>query len=209
MTQRSDAAGGEAPARASLCRALLDSDRDVLTAPELAVATGMDRSNAKKLADELVDAGLLERRDPPAQRGRRGRPPTAAFGLAPSAAAKLEASLPRPAPLGTLSPGHQLVFVELGGDADDSVVELLTRSDVVAGAAWSGLCDGRRQELVIAFEGAGAVDASLDLMALFAAAKLKATRVAVAKVESATELLEWARRSRRPGRGSRLRSLDG
>jgi len=54
---------------------------------------------------------------------------------------------------------------------------------------------------MIALRGPDAVNASLDLMGAFKAAKLKARRVAIAKIDSAAELPAWATRSRQLARG--------
>jgi hypothetical protein len=192
--ERLDKSGWDGEARQDLGRALLRGESEAMTAPELALATGKDQSNMRRLAEELVAEGLLLPRDPPASSGRRGRRPKTAFAFAGGEQEKLEASLQDRGELGRLRPRQQLVFVEATSKMND-LLAVLSDREVMARAAWSGLCDGSRQEFLIAFEGTDAIDASLDLMAALSAAEIRATRASVGKVEPAADLVESARRS--------------
>jgi hypothetical protein len=76
------------------------------------------------------------------------------------------------------------------------LLRCLATISVSSGVHWAALCDGADQELMIALRGPGAVNASLDFMGALKEAKLKARRVTVAKIDSATELSAWAGRWR-------------
>lgn len=171
------------------------------SATEIATRARKDPSNTKKVVDALVEAGALTVIEPPAPSGERtGRPPERLYDFAPGERERFLHFFGGPDPM-QLSPGQHLVFVEVGSLADD-VLEILSRPELVARAAWSALCDGRRQELIISFDGDQAAEGSMDLMAALSAAKVKATRAAVSKVDTGTELVRWARRAR-AGRSAR------
>jgi hypothetical protein len=180
--------------RIAIGRALLRTHPAPMSATEIASATGKDPSNTKKIADELVEAGGLKHLEPKSSEGRAGRRTQRVFAFADGEQDRFVASFGEDRPAG-LSPGQQLVFVDasaLGGD----LLHSLARPELVARAAWSALCDGERQELAIAFDGPAAVDASLDLMAALSAAKVKATRASVSKVDTPGELHRWLNRVR-------------
>ena len=170
------------------------------SATEIATRARKDPSNTKKVVDALVEAGALTVVEPPAPSGERtGRPPERLYDFAPGERERFLHLFGGPDPM-QLSAGQHLVFVEVGSLADD-VLEILSRPELVARAAWSALCDGRRQELIIGFDGDQAVEGSMDLMAALSAAKVAATRAAVSKVDTTTELVRWAHNARaaRPG----------
>jgi len=187
--------------RIAIGRALERSSRESMTAAEISGATGRDRSNVKRAADDLVEHGALERREPPAPTGgKRGPKTRSSYAFAPGAQDAFEVACgPEPAP-GSLAPGDQLIFLDASEPGAD-LLDCLTDAAVSARVHWAALCDGADQELMIALRGPDAVNASLDLMGAFKAAKLKARRVAVAKVDSAAELSGWAGRSRQLARG--------
>lgn len=172
-----------------------------MTAAEIAAATSRDRSNVKRAADDLADHGILEQRDPPASAGgKRGPKTRSSYAFAPGAQDAFEVACgPEPDP-GSLAPGDQLIFLDAREPGSD-LLDCLTDPAVAARVHWAALCDGADQELMIAVRGPDAVNASLDLMGAFKAAKLKARRVAVAKVDSAAELSAWAGRSGQLARG--------
>lgn len=178
--------------RITLGRALLLRHPEAASAADLAFAMRKDPSNTRKIADELVEAGAIEHIEPDKHsRKKAGRRPDRLFAFAAGERDRFAELFGEPSSPG-LIPGHQLVFVDaslLGAEVLESIAqpELLTR------AAWSALCDGKRQELVIAFEGAHAVDNSMDLLAALSAAKVDATRAAVSKVDTGAELARWAR----------------
>lgn len=165
-----------------------------MSAAELASAAGKDPSNTKKIADELVGAGGLKHVKARSPKGRAGRRTRQAFAFAPGERDRFVALFGEDASTG-LSPGQQLVFVDASA-LDDGLLGCLVRPELVARASWSVLCDGERQELVIAFDGPAAVDTSLDLMAALSAATVNATRASVSKISSPSELLRWARRAK-------------
>lgn len=168
-----------------------------MTAAEFAHATGRHPSNIKKAADALVKQGLLEQRDPPAPLSSKPGPRTkSSYAFAAGMQADFEAACgPEPDP-GSLAAGDQLIFLDVQEPGAD-LLDSLARAAVSARIHWSALCDGANQELMIALRGPDAVNASLDLMTTFKAAKLKARRVSVTKIDSAAELSTWL-----PARGS-------
>lgn len=180
--------------RIAIGRALLQSHPVPLSATELASATGKDPSNTKKIADDLVGAGGLKHVKPQSPEGRAGRKTRWAFAFIPGERDRFVALFGEDASIG-LSPGQHLVFVDVSA-LDDGLLGCLARPELVARASWSALCDGERQELVIAFDGPAAVDTSLDLMAALSAATVKATRASVSKISSPSELLRWADRDK-------------
>lgn len=187
--------------RIALGRALLLVHPEPASAAELASVTRKDASNTRKIADDLVEAGALEHAEPRRLiKSRTGRRPGRAFVFAPGERDRFvelfgEAGSP------TLNPGQQLVFADASTLGDD-LLGCLAQLELLRGATWSALCDGQRQELVIAFEGAHAVETSMDLMAALSAAKAKASRVSVCKVDTPAELAHWASRAYRRRTGS-------
>lgn len=172
-----------------------------MTAAEFAHATGRHPSNIKKAADALVEQGFLEQRDPPAPLSSKPGPRTkSSYAFAAGMQAGFEAACgPEPDP-GSLAAGDQLIFLDVQ-EPEADLLDSLAGAAVSARIHWSALCDGANQELMIALRGPDAVNASLDLMTAFKAAKLKARRVSVTKIDSAAELSTWAS-------GSRQRNQD-
>jgi len=178
--------------RIAIGRALVETHPVPMSAAELASATGKDPSNTKKIADELVGDGGLEHVKPRSPEGRAGRRTRQAFAFAPGERDRFVAFFGE-GPSTSLHPGQHLVFVDTSA-LNDGLLDCLARPGLVARASWSALCDGERQELVIAFDGPTAADASLDLMAALSADTVKATRASVSKVSSSSNLLRWAAR---------------
>jgi hypothetical protein len=172
-----------------------------MTAAEIARESGRDRSNVKRTADGLVDLGVLGVHEPPPSAGDKPGPKTKnSYAFAPGAREAFEAIHgPEPGP-GSLEAGDQLIFLDAREPSSD-LLDCLADATVSARIHWAALCDGGDQELMIAVRGSGAVDASLDLMSAFKAAKLKARRVSVAKIDSAAGLATWAARSSQLIRG--------
>lgn len=183
--------------RVAIGRALVRRGGEPMTAAEFADATGKHPSNVKKTADALAELGAFEQRDPPATASSRPGPRTkSSYAFAPGAQEAFEVSCgPEPDP-GLLAAGDQLIFLDTQEPGSD-LLDCLARAAISARVHWSALCDGADQELMIALRGPDAVNASLDLMGAFKAAKLKARRVAVTKIDSAAELSAWASGSRR------------
>jgi hypothetical protein len=194
--------------RIALGRALLGTDSMGMTSAQLSMATGKDQSNLKKLADDLVDEGVLQRTEPPVSRRQPGRRAKVAFAFAEGEREKFEALVGSDADTGVLRAGHQLVLVQAGTKVED-LLEVLSRPEVMARAAWAGLVDGERQEYMIAFAGPDAVDASLDLLAVLSSAGLEATRASVGKIGTSTNLVKSALRSLQLVNRSRMRSQSG
>ena len=181
--------------RIALGRALVRVHPEPASAAELASATGRDASNTRKVADGLVEAGVLERVEPatPAK-GGAGRPPGRAFIFAPGERDRFVERFGRLDSPG-LTPGQQLVFVD-ARTLGNNLLACLVQPELLRGMVWSALCDGRRQELVLAFEGTHAVETSMDLMSALSAAKVKASRASVSKVDTPAELARWVKRAR-------------
>jgi hypothetical protein len=173
-------------------RALLQSHPAPMSAAELASAMGRDPSNTKRAADALVEAGGLTYAKPQQVEDRAGRKTQSAFVFAAGERDRFLRLFGKPGPE-DLRQGQQVVFVD-ASVIDNDLLGCLARTELLARASWSALCDGARQELVIAFDGPAAVETSLDLMAALSAAKIAATRATVAKVDGSAELLRWVRR---------------
>jgi IclR helix-turn-helix domain len=174
--------------RIAVGRALLSAHPEPMSAAELAAATSKDPSNVRRLADELVATGVLDAVDPPAggQKGKGGRRPERLFAFA---AGERDSFVDRfgEADGPGLKPGNQLVFVDISSLGEE-LVDCLSRPQL-SRAKWAAVCDGTRQELVIAFEGEDAGEASLDLMAALATAKAAAARAVVSELCSGVELV--------------------
>jgi hypothetical protein len=181
--------------RIAIGRALLRLGPGPVSAAELAKASGSDRSNCKRLADELVGADLLKRVPPPSRERRPGRRTTSAYIFAEGEQERFANEFGDDAEPGALRDSQQLVFIDVAHLADRHFSRLAS-PQVLANASWSALLDGERQELVIAFDGENAVDASLDLLALLSTAELRASRAAVTKVDSLVDLRRWIHRGR-------------
>jgi hypothetical protein len=190
-------------ARQAIGSALVEAGPEGMTAAELAAATGKDQSNLKKVADELVQEGVL-RITRPAPSSRRGRRASTAFAFSEGERERFETFVSEPRQRGVLEPGVHLVIVDAPAK-DESLSEVLSEAEAVREVAWSVYIDGERPELAFAFRGSDAVDDSLDLMAIFAAAELEARRASVGKVETPEELVESERRRKQGVDRSRAR----
>jgi hypothetical protein len=175
-----------------------------LTASQLERATG--RKNAKRTADEMVAARLLERDAPQPREGRaRGRPPSAEYRLVSDAVDALRNELARSNPPGVLNQGQHVVFAEAGGSQIASLFEVLASSEAIARASWFALLDGEPQELAVAFGGDGdALGGALDLMAELRGARLAARRSVVVGLGSSESLVIRSARASRAARRARL-----
>jgi len=187
-------------------RALLYStDGESLTAAELAAATGRDPSNLKKAADAMVEAGLLTPATPSPGGRNRGRRPRFAYALPAPARASLERSLAQTADPGRLEPGQQLVFAELAAPRIEEVLQVIGESQAASQAAWSAVCDGDRQEYVVAFGGDGSAELAVDLMAALSAAEVRVRRTSVSQIRPMAETIRQVRRAARAAERARLR----
>jgi hypothetical protein len=188
-------------ARLVIGQTLLTATERTLTAPEIALATG--RTNVKRTADEMVDAGLLENRPPPPATKRPGRPPTAAYFLPDACAKDLEEELARRHPVGRLQKGQHIVFAEAGATQIAGLFEALEVSSALARASWFALLDGEPQEMAIVFAGSGAVEGAVDLMAELRGAELRARRSALTNAGSIERLAARTRRAASASRHAR------
>src|SRR3954454_4471772 len=193
---------GKIECRIAVGRVLVRHGGGALTATEIGVESERNASNVKKGADGLVGDGVLQKLDPPVPAVRRpGAKARNSYAFAPGARDAFEVACgPEPDP-GSLAPGDQLIFLDAREPGLD-LLDCLANAAVSARVHWAALCDGIDQELIIALRGPDAVNASLDLMGAFKAAKLKSRRVAVAKIDSAAELSAWAAQSRQLARGN-------
>jgi len=181
--------------RFAVGRALLAAHPGALTAARLAAATGRDQSNIRKVAEILAEEGLIEPRTPVASDRGQGRQPKFAYALREGAREELEAALQGQVEKGKMLPSQQVVFVE-AGEKMDVLLDVLAEEGTAARGSWAALCDGSRQELIIAFEGSDAVNASLDLMTIFSSAGLEASRGSISLVDGMTDLIKSAQRRR-------------
>jgi hypothetical protein len=177
-------------------RALLDADEAGLTAGELASATGKDQSNLKKRADELVEEKVLQRLEPVSSNGAPGRPARSAFTFSDGERERFEDLVDVDVPLGLLKTGQQIVCVDIS-DQLERLSTVLSQAGIANGSQWVATTEGGSTELVLVFEGATAVNDSLDLMAILSDAELKARRASIAKIGSTREEIEAARKRKR------------
>lgn len=178
--------------RLAIGKALL-AHPEGLTAKQLAEATGRDPSNLRKVAEMMIEAGLVGHRPPRTSGTVRGRQPTAAYALEGDVADELRAALRDQLEDGQLRPSQQIVRVE-AGEKIGTLMDVLAEEGTAARGAWAAISDGDRQEMVIAFDGSDAVNASLDLMAVFSAAGLQASRSTISLVEGIADLIKSAQR---------------
>lgn len=174
--------------RIELGRALLTAHPQPLSAAQLAAATRKDPSNVRKIASELVTAGVIDSVEPSAERktGKGGRKPNRLFAFAAGEWEKFaERFTSADGP--TLANGSQLVFIDISSLRKD-LVECLARPSL-SSARWAAVCDGKRQELVVAFEGEDAGQAALDLMGALGSAEAEASRAVVSELCSGVELV--------------------
>jgi hypothetical protein len=184
-------------------RALLLDSSQSLTAPEIASATG--RANVKRSADEMVEAGLLERQPPPSRRSKTpGRPVTALYHLPDASAQDLRTEIARLRPVGQMERGHHIILAEAGEAQVASLFETLDASEALVSASWFALFDGEPQELAIVFAGVDALDGALDLMAELRGAELRARRTSVTGLGSIEQLATSSAKARRASRRARM-----
>jgi hypothetical protein len=174
--------------RIELGRALLFAHPQPLSAAQLAAATRKDPSNVRKIADGLVTAGVIHSVEPSVERktGRGGRKPDRLFAFAAGEREKFAAQFTT-ADGPAIANGSQLVFVDISS-LPKELVECLARPSL-SRAKWAAVCDGKRQELVVAFEGETAGQAALDLMGALGAAEAEASRAVVSELCSGVELV--------------------
>ncbi len=184
-------------------RVLLLDASQTLTAPEIAGATG--RANVKRSADEMVEAGLLERQAPPPRSSKSpGRPVTALYHLPDASAQDLRAEMARLRPVGQMNPGHHIVLAEAGEAQIASLFETLAASEVLMSASWFALFDGEPQELAIVFVGVDALDGALDLMTELRGAELRARRAAITGLGSIEQLATNSAKAQRVSQRARI-----
>lgn len=178
-----------------------------MTAPEIAEALGegKDPSNVRRDADAMEKAGLLTKRRPTRSSTGPGRRATMEFRLASGKAKELEQYLAAGQAPGLLRPPQQLVFARAAAPQLEDLFNVLADSDLTARASWAALWDGEPQEYVIAFDGAEAAAAALDLLAALSASQIQCRRTAVTQVELPHRLVERAKRRARAATRARLR----
>jgi hypothetical protein len=186
------------PACLAIGRALLAAEatgRECLSAGELASATHKDPSNTKTLADEMVEAGLLRREVPTGTRQRPGRPADWVYAFEVEQREEVERLLATADAPGKLRQGQQVVFAEVTGEQFLDLMRVLADARLMAPAVWSGLCDGERQEYLVAFSGDDPTPPAMDLMGALATAKIRARRASISQVVSTHQLVQQAERA--------------
>jgi len=169
-----------------------------MTAFEIAADLGdRDPSRIRKVARQMVIKRLLSEEAPRPDAKRLGRPPKAAFSLVADQRARLERAIH-----GRSRPprGGQLVFAEATGDRTESLLDVLSNAELMAKARWWALCDGDRQEYVIAFDADSSHQPMLELTAVLSAAKIGHRRASLSPIRPARELVAHARRARAAAR---------
>ncbi len=166
-----------------------------LTAFDIGARVHRDSSRVRKVAREMVAKNLLAERSPTADVKRLGRPPKSAFVLPDDQRMGLETTLANRDE--DLQPrGNQLVFAEATGRQTASLLDVLADAELMATAKWWTLCDGDRQEYVIAFDADSSHQPVLALTAVLAAAKISHRRASLSPIRPARELLAHADRAR-------------
>lgn len=184
------------PTKIDIGRVLAAANGRGVTAGELQRSLGTHQSNLKKIAEELVAAGVLKSIKPPRSSGRPGRPAQDAFTFADGERERFEDLLEDlEEPPGPLGQGSQLVFVDVQ-ERGHALWSLLARKGVATGTRAVRQMEGERTELLFEFKGPTAVDDAMDLMEVLHAAELKARRQHVSKASSLGELRRTAQRRR-------------
>ncbi|MGN6258550.1 MAG: hypothetical protein ACTHN3_12515 [Solirubrobacterales bacterium] len=191
------------PTRLALGHALLAAEPDGLTPAEIAVATGKDQSNLRKLAEELVEVGDLREVKPPPPNGKPGRRARKAFAFTESGREQFEALLDVEDDIGRLNVGSHVVFVD-SEEKVEALAEALSHAGVDPETVWVAELMGPRPELMVVFSGLDAPDDAGDLLGKFRAAELKARQAAVSRVRSAREQAKAARKRKQRIDQSRL-----
>lgn len=188
------------PIHLDIGRVLVHANGRALTAAEFQRALGRThQSNVKRAAKELTTRGMLK--EVPAERPRAGpgRPPQDAFEFADGEQVRFEELLEEIEEPREPSSRSEVVVVDTHEDDLDkgeALWRLLSRKGALSGARrveqieWTG----EGAELRIEFDGPGAVDEAMDLMAKFQAAKLRVRRGRVSKSAVTADLREVARR---------------
>lgn len=177
-------------------RALAETDDDQgLTASQLAEVIGKHQSNLKKLAEELIGAGVLELAKPPQPNGQPGRRARDAFAFVAGGRERFEALIEDDRPDQDPDVGTHLVIVDAVEQAG-TLSKILSQASAVGGVDKALHLEGDGTELMFMFRGPTAVNDSLDLLAVLKDAELKAQRRSVSKSSSGREVRQAARRQR-------------
>lgn len=190
--------GWDNPTKVAIGAHLLTA-AEARTAAELATAVGRDQSNVKKVADAMVEEGLLIVSKPVrAQFTRgRGRRADSAYRLDPRQRPRLEVvALEETRTLGALRASQQLVFASTPGTKALDLMRTVSDSAAAARMSWIAFIDGQPQECVVAFDGDDALVRAKDLMAALAEAEVDSRRATVAGILDRHDFLR--QRTRRP-----------
>lgn len=185
--------------RAAVGRSLLRSGDDDhgLTAAEIAEIAGKDQSNVKKVADELLAAGILREASLAQQNGRVGRPPGAAYAFADGERERFESYAEEQISPGGVRVGTHVVFVERD-QMKDRLSDVLSVPVVARGIeeAWEIEGDGF-SGLLFPFNGSDAPEASGNFLSQLRDAQVKAGKGVMTRISRGRELRDAERRRRR------------
>lgn len=200
MTSDTTDPAWSSPAHEAIGRAILDSGHDELIPREIASVLGRDPSNVKDDAEEMVSAGLLERREPTRPQSGPGRRAQWAYAVLNVEALRRLLAL---RPDATLRKEQHLVFADLSSAND--LAEVLADPEHTKGAAWFALSDGDPQEYMIAFEGEGAVGNARQLVSVLTAANIRCRRAHISEVGTISRLASASEDEARAARAVRMR----
>jgi hypothetical protein len=186
-------------------RALLAADQPQ-TPRQIAEALGRDSSNVKADLEEMREEGLVERGAPPARTGKPGRPTAATWALAAAHVSALETAIQSASAVGAINRGQQVVFASAAGRPLPELLDVLADAQMTAGASWSALLDGGRQEFMVVFDGRDSAEQAIQFEAALSRVDVPAHRAAVTRVQRSDELVKRAARASRAARRARMRS---
>lgn len=171
---------------------LLEARRP-LTPGEIAAKLRSDQSNLRRLAEQMVAAGILIRQPPPRRDKGRGRQPGIAYALSPDEVAPLEAYLADEGEsLGFLREGVQLLFVAVAEDLERRFHAIVGEQGIKEPPRWVGVVDGSKQQYLIAFEGSGALAQAEKLRGVFLQGEIECQRVNVSQLFGGREFVDYA-----------------
>ncbi len=171
---------------------LLEAHRP-LTPGEIAARLRGDQSNVRKVAEQMVTAGILVRQTPPKREKGRGRQPGVAYTLAKEEVAPLEAYLAEEGESpGFLREGVQVLLASFPEDLERRFHAIVGEQGVEYPPRWVSAIDGSRHRYLIAFEGPGALKQAEKLRGTLVQGEIKCQRFNVTELFSGKEFVDYA-----------------
>lgn len=171
---------------------LLESHRP-LTPGEIAAKLRGDQSNVRKVAEQMVAAGILVRHRPAKREKGRGRQPGIAYTLADGERAPLEAYLSDEGESpGFLREGVQLLVVTVPEDLERRFHAIVGEQGVNEPPRWVGVIDGSQRQYLVAFEGPGALKRAEKLRGTLVNREIGCLRLNVTELFGGREFVDFA-----------------